>query len=114
MAENQYISIGKLSKITQIPTYVIRYWEKEFSILKPLRTSSGHRRYTQQHIDILLKIKELLWEKKFTISGAKQFLNEEKKQKVIQLNFELKEDKSHKKLVKEIKKTLEEILKLLE
>lgn len=69
-----YFRIGEVSKIVGLPTYVLRFWETEFPRIRPKRTSSGQRLYTRGDIELVLKIKNLLYEKKFTIQGAKQFL----------------------------------------
>lgn len=70
-----YFIIGEVSKIVELPTYVLRFWETEFSRLKPKRTSSGRRLYTKRDIELILEIKYLLHEKKFTIQGARQHLD---------------------------------------
>jgi DNA-binding transcriptional MerR regulator len=70
-----YFRIGEVSKIAGLPTYVLRFWETEFPRLHPKRTSSGQRLYTRNDIELILKIKHLLYEKKFTIQGARQHLS---------------------------------------
>ena len=54
--------------------YVLRYWETEFSQLKPSKNRAGNRNYRSQDVDLILKIKSLLYDRKFTIKGAKQYL----------------------------------------
>ena len=63
-------SIGKVSKIVDLPQSVLRYWETVFDSLKPHKSEGGTRRYTQEDIDMILEIKDLLYKKKFTIAGA--------------------------------------------
>jgi DNA-binding transcriptional MerR regulator len=70
-----YFRIGEVSKIAGLPTYVLRFWETEFPRIRPKRTSSGQRLYTRTDIELVLKIKHLLYEKKFTIQGARQHLS---------------------------------------
>ena len=70
-----YFRIGEVSKIVGLPTYVLRFWETEFPRIRPKRTSSGQRLYTRGDIELVLKIKNLLYEKKFTIQGARQHLS---------------------------------------
>ena len=70
-----YFRIGEVSKIAGLPTYVLRFWETEFPRIRPKRTSSGQRLYTRSDIELILKIKQLLYEKKFTIQGARQHLS---------------------------------------
>ena len=68
-------SIGYTSKVTALPQSVLRYWETVFPQFCPIKTPGGTRRYTQEDIDLILKIKELLYNQKFTIAGAKSYLN---------------------------------------
>ena len=69
-----YYSISEVSKITELEQYVLRYWESEFEQLRPAKNSAGNRVYTNKDIKLILYIKKLLREDKFTIEGAKQHL----------------------------------------
>ena len=69
-----YFKIGEVSAIVGVPAYVLRFWEKEFKQIKPKRTDAGQRMYRQQDVALLLKIKQLLHDRKFTIQGARQHL----------------------------------------
>lgn len=71
-----YYSISEVSKITDIEQYVLRYWETEFEQLNPQKNRAGNRIYTNKDIRLILYIKELLREKKYTIEGAKKILEE--------------------------------------
>jgi len=71
-----YYSISEVSKITEVEQYVLRYWESEFEQLKPQKNRSGNRAYTNKDIQLILVIKVLLRDKKFTIEGAKKMLAE--------------------------------------
>ena len=71
-----YYSIGDVSQMIDLKQYVLRYWETEFSILSPAKNRAGNRTYKDEDIKIIRHIKELLYEKKFTIRGAKQYLEE--------------------------------------
>ena len=71
-----YYSISEVSKITDIEQYVLRYWETEFEELKPQKNRAGNRIYTNKDIQLILYIKELLREKKYTIEGAKKILED--------------------------------------
>ncbi len=66
-----YYSIGEVSDLTSLKAYVLRYWETEFSSLKPPKNRAGNRTYRQKDIDIILEIKDLLYNKKYTIDGAR-------------------------------------------
>ena len=70
-----YFKIGEVSKIAGLPSHVLRFWESEFNKIKPRRTSSGQRSYTQKDVAIILEIKYLLQEKRFTIEGARKYLS---------------------------------------
>lgn len=119
-----YYSISEVSKITDIEQYVLRYWETEFEELNPQKNRAGNRIYTNKDIRLILYIKELLREKKYTIEGAKKILENyehdkkpitEIKEKKMQpeneeiieadnLNDSIKED------LKEIRNTLKDLL----
>lgn len=71
-----YFRIGEVAKIVGVKPYVLRYWETEFSILKPGKTPSRHRLYRRHDVEMLLEIKTLLYEEGFTIAGAKKKLKE--------------------------------------
>lgn len=70
-----YYSISEVSKIAEIEQYVLRYWETEFEQLKPQKNRAGNRIYTNKDIQLILHIKTLLREKKYTIEGAKKILD---------------------------------------
>lgn len=69
-----YYSISEVSKITELEQYVLRYWETEFEQLNPAKNRAGNRVYTSKDIKLILFIKDLLKEKKYTIEGARQIL----------------------------------------
>lgn len=69
-----YYRVREASAITGVPGYVLRFWESQFAALKPRRTASGHRLYRQADLDLILEIKRLLYERHFTIAGARQHL----------------------------------------
>ncbi len=72
-----YFSIGEVSRLTQLKPYVIRYWETQFGALRPPRRDSGQRKFTQKEVDTILRIKELLHGKRYTIAGAKRVLQQD-------------------------------------
>jgi len=67
-----YYRIGEVSRITGIKPHVLRYWESEFKVIKPHKGISLQRLYRRKDLDLILKIKRLLYEEGFTISGAKR------------------------------------------
>ncbi len=72
--EKIYYSIGEVKEITGLETHVLRYWETEFPSLRPKKNSRGQRTYQKKDIDLVLMIKDLLYNRKFTIAGAKKAL----------------------------------------
>ena len=114
-----YYSISEVSKITDIEQYVLRYWETEFEQLKPQKNRAGNRIYTNKDIQLILYIKELLREKKYTIEGAKKILDDFAQGKAPdykveeyesdEANLDLDDDENS-----PLKKDLEEIKTLLE
>ena len=71
----RYFSIGEVSKFCDLKPHVLRYWETEFAQLNPPKNRAGNRTYRQKDIDVVLKIKDLLYNKKFTIDGARSKLS---------------------------------------
>lgn len=74
-----YFRIGEVSELTQTKSYVLRYWETEFPTLKPIKSRSGHRLYKREDVQKVLEIKRLLYEKGFTIEGARKQLSGDSK-----------------------------------
>ncbi|SVB77020.1 uncharacterized protein METZ01_LOCUS229874 [marine metagenome] len=70
-----YYSIGEVSEITGLKAYVLRYWETEFKQISPPKNRAGNRTYRQKDIISIQKIKDLLYEQKFTIEGARKVLD---------------------------------------
>ena len=113
-----YYSIGEVSKITELKAYVLRYWETEFKQLNPPKNRAGNRTYRQSDIDLILFIKDLLYNKKFTIEGARSQLaslnDETKTEKKVEKEAPVQQATPAKKetLVR-IKQELETLLELL-
>ena len=72
-----YFKIGEVAKIVGVKPYVLRYWETEFSVVRPGTTRSKHRLYRRKDVEVLLRIKELLHDRRFTIEGARKHLRSE-------------------------------------
>ena len=112
-----YYSISEVSDITGLKQYVLRYWETEFSQLKPNKNQAGNRIYRSHDIDIISDIKSLLYDRKFTIKGAKQHLKEPSgkvnqvipTKKIIKLSNSLDI-----KTLKDLKQGLDDLIKLIE
>ncbi len=69
-----YFRIGEVSRLTETKPYVLRYWETEFPTLRPVKSRSGHRLYRRQDVEMVFRIKRLLYQERFTIDGARQQL----------------------------------------
>jgi DNA-binding transcriptional MerR regulator len=72
--EDRLYKIGEVCKVAEVQPYVLRYWETEFPPLAPNKSGGGQRLYTRHEIDIILRIKQLLYSEGFTIAGAKKRL----------------------------------------
>lgn len=77
-----YYKIGEVAKFTGIKTHVLRYWETEFSAIRPNKSRSNQRLYRKQDVDLILRLKDLLYNQGFTIAGARKKLREKPEQKV--------------------------------
>lgn len=100
----RYFTIGEVSELCAVKPHVLRYWEQEFPELKPVKRR-GNRRYYQRH-DVLLirQIRSLLYEKGYTIGGARQQLSSE----------EVKDDNNQsQQLVRQLRTELEDVLRIL-
>jgi DNA-binding transcriptional MerR regulator len=75
--EKIYFRIGEVSALAKLPTYVLRFWETEFSQLRPTKSSTGQRMYRRKDVEFVMQIRKLLYEDGFTIAGARERLREE-------------------------------------
>lgn len=100
--------VGDVSSLVDIDPYVLRYWEKMFPQLQPQKDETGQRVYTKADIDIVLKIKKLLYEDRYTIAGAKKKLSEESDLKTIVSKKQFLE------VLRNIKNTLKDVSAILE
>jgi DNA-binding transcriptional MerR regulator len=74
-----YFRIGEVAKLAGVKQYVLRFWESEFPVLGPKKSGTGHRLYRRKDVEMVLEIKRLLYEKRFTIEGARQWLDDRPK-----------------------------------
>lgn len=116
-----YYSIGEVSKITGLKPHVLRYWESEFPMLSPMKNRAGNRVYRERDLKLIQYIKYLLYEKKYTIDGARKFLKEMKSKDIEKVDGEMLAEREKIGIdgdtllvLREIKKGLLEILKILE
>ena len=75
--EKEFYRIGEVSRLTALKPFVLRYWETEFPMLEPVKSPSGHRLYRQEDVEMVLRIKRLLYDEGFTIAGARRHLREQ-------------------------------------
>ncbi len=109
-----YFKIGEVAEIVGVEPYVLRYWETEFPALKPSKSRSQQRMYRKRDVELLLKIKKLLYEDMYTIAGAKrQLLRGGEKSSVAQMNLQLPERRESD-LLKKMEKELGELLVFVE
>ena len=112
-----YYSISEVSEVTRLKQYVLRYWETEFSQLKPGKNRAGNRIYRSHDVDTIMEIKSLLYDRKFTIKGAQQYLKypSEKSSKLIEKKKILKLSNSIDiQTLKKLKLGLDDLIKLVE
>ena len=107
-----YYSISEVSEITKLKAYVLRYWETEFSQLSPPKNRAGNRTYRQKDIEIILKIKDLLYDKKYTIDGARNCLKGKDSDGSADNNSQANSDKN-KIILSKIKDELKSILSII-
>ncbi len=109
-----YYSISEVSRLTSLEQYILRYWETEFEQLKPGKNRAGNRIYTNKDIKLILQIKQLLREEKYTIEGAKKILEELNFEHIVAASEDQQEIEKKKILPqKSYKKDLEDVKNLL-
>ena len=72
LPEKLFYKIGEVAEVAGVKTSVLRFWESEFVFLKPVKSSSGQRLYSKNEVDLVLQVKHLLYDEKFTIEGVKK------------------------------------------
>ena len=101
----RYFTIGEASKICEIKTHVLRYWEQEFKELEPIKRKGNRRYYQQKDLILVLEIKNLLHNEGFTIEGAKTKLNHTETNTA---------NPNNNQILKQIKQDLEDLLSILQ
>ena len=112
-----YYSISEVSEITGLKQYVLRYWETEFSQLKPGKNRAGNRIYRSHDVDTIMEIKSLLYDRKFTIKGAQQHLknpSEKSSQPIEKKNILKLSNIIDIQTLKDLKQGLNDLIKLVE
>jgi DNA-binding transcriptional MerR regulator len=78
-----YFRIGDVARLANIKPYVLRFWETEFPGLGPKKSGTGHRLYRRKDVEMVLEIKRLLYQERFTIEGARKFLDSRAKPELV-------------------------------
>ena len=92
VGEKLYYRIGEVEQITDVPAYVLRYWESEFKLLRPKKNPAGQRLYRPRDLELVQRIKTLLYDERLTLEGAKKrLLAESRKSNNQQLDLGLRE-----------------------
>lgn len=114
LPDKLFYKIGEVSKIVGVEPYVLRYWEMEFPFLRPRKNRSGQRVYIKKDVEILLQIKDLLYNERYTIEGVRKRLSTIHMQP-IDLNAKVKisNERTPSKIITHVKKRLREILNQL-
>lgn len=107
-----YFRIGEVSRLCGLPSYVLRFWETEFTQLKPTKSGTGQRMYRKIDVENVLRVKKLLYDQGFTIAGARQQLKAEVKRKQTPLPFAVPTPPGKGEL-KQVRQGLREILGIL-
>jgi DNA-binding transcriptional MerR regulator len=116
-SERLYYRIGEVSRITGLKPHVLRYWESEFRVIKPHKAGSLQRLYRKKDLDLILKIKKLLYEEGFTISGAKKKIRDMEREEGKKLRSESagkKTDEKERELLFALREELKRIREMLE
>ena len=114
-----YFRIGEVSRLAGVKAYVLRYWETEFPSLGPKKSGANHRLYRRKDVEQILEIKRLLYDKRFTIEGARKYLESRGKlpapallKKAQAQLFPVRDSETR--ALGKIRRELEEIIKLLD
>ena len=90
-AEKLYYKIGEVEQLAGIPAYVLRYWESEFKLLRPKKNPAGQRVYRRRDLELVQRIRTLLYDERLTLEGAKRRLLAESRARSSQLELGMRE-----------------------
>jgi DNA-binding transcriptional MerR regulator len=108
-----FFRIGEVSKLCSLPAYVLRFWETEFPQLKPNKSSTGQRVYRRKDVENIVRVKKLLYEEGYTISGARQFIKSESKRDRGQTALPFAASRANTSDLQDIKQGLRDVLGIL-
>jgi DNA-binding transcriptional MerR regulator len=115
-----FYKIGEVSKIVGVEPYVLRYWETEFNFLKPRKNKSGQRVYIKKDVELLLAIKRLLYQERYTIEGVRKRLgfssgnSDSKPEQDMQKDVQKRDSRQPVRAIEHVKKRLRDILSQLQ
>ena len=112
LPDKLYFKIGEVASIVGVQPYVLRYWESEFSVVRPSKTRSKHRLYRRRDVETLLQIKRLLHDERFTIEGARKRLKSLQKEERRQVELPLN-DRTYRTVLCQLRKEIESLHRLL-
>ena len=112
LPDKLYFKIGEVADLVGVKPSVLRYWESEFSIVKPTKTKSKHRLYRRKDVETLLQIKHLLHDERFTIEGARKRIKSLSKDERRQAQLPLA-DRTYRSVLSRIKKDIESLHRML-
>jgi DNA-binding transcriptional MerR regulator len=108
-----YRSISEVSELVGVEAHVLRYWEAQFSMLRPRKNRAGNRMYRPEEVELLLRIRELLYDRRFTIAGARRHLLDERREAPPEVESAAR-DARRKLVLHEVKTELRTILQRLD
>ena len=112
-AEKELLSIGEVSRLTGVKPYILRYWESKFHLVRPLRRSSGQRRFSRRDLETVQKVRDLIEEKGYTLEGARKHLRQAARAPQAQIPLEFAEATAAVGTLKQLKGEIEDLLKTL-
>lgn len=100
-----YYSISEVADLTDVKPHVLRYWESKFKMLRPKKNRAGNRMYRPKEIDLILRIKELLYDRRYTIAGARRTLLDERRSGDDQMEMDFDRRVAERAVVKAVRRS---------
>jgi DNA-binding transcriptional MerR regulator len=102
-----FYKIGEVAQMAGVKTSVLRFWESEFDFLRPEKSTTGQRLYVRQEVDLILQVRRLLYDEKFTIEGVKKRISPKGKLLNTEDLLPVEETLDHKSLLREVRSALQ-------
>jgi DNA-binding transcriptional MerR regulator len=113
LSEKLFFKIGEVAEVAGVKTSVLRFWETEFPFLKPVKSSSGQRLYSKNEVELVMQVKRLLYDEKFTIEGVKKRINAKGKLTKAEDLFETRSAADYSEVLKSVRNELKALRELL-